>query len=217
MSSLRMASDNSKALLDLRQGGRNFALSPLPAIEIQHAWFKVARSRAWATLAIMPVNNAVNGLVVAQGMGQMAGQEPGSRVLVVDASIRRCAPAGRRTSPLDATADLDDLGSILSEGMHGRFDFMDFSLLPADEAERALALAPQLLDYASGADNRYSTVIMSLDSPLTQTRSIPAARTADAVILVIGMHNTSFAEATEVIEMVGRDKVIGSIIVHEAR
>ena len=207
-----MPTNDSKALLELRHGTRDFALAPLPAIEIQHAWFKVARARAWNTLAIVPVNDTVSGLTLAQGMGQMAGQEPGARVLVVDASIRNCQPGGRRTSPLDAPAELDDLGSILSEGL-GRFDFMDFSLLPADDAERALALGPQLLDYASGEGSRYSTVIMALDSPLSQTRSIPAARAADAIILCMGLEDTTFGECNEVIEMVGRESIIGSIIV----
>jgi hypothetical protein len=208
-----MPPNDSKALLELRHGTRDFALAPLPAIEIQHAWFKVAGARAWNTLAIVPINDAVSGLPLAQGMGQMAGQWPGARVLVVDASIRGCQPGGRRGSPLDAPAELDDLGSILSEGLHGRFDFMDFSLLPADDAERALALGPQLLDYASGEGSRYSTVIMALDSPLSQTRSIPAARAADAVILCMGLHDTTFRECNEVIEMVGREHIIGSIIV----
>jgi len=209
---VRDMANDGKALVELRHGTRDFALSPLPAVEIQHAWFRVARSRSWNTLAIVPINASVSGLSLAQGMGQMAGQEAGSRVLVVDASLRSCQPGGRR-SALDAPAELDDLGSILSEGLHGRFDFMDFSLLPADDAERALALGPQLLDYASGEGSRYSTVIMNLDSPLQQTRSIPAARAADAVILCVGLNNTTFSEANEVIEMVGRDHIIGSIIV----
>ena len=203
----------SKALLDLRQETRDFALAPLPPVEVQHAWFKIARERTWSTLAVVPVNNSISGLGVARGMGQMAGQEPGQRVLLVDASIRRCRPPGRR-SPLDQQNSIDDLGTILSEGLQGRFDFMDFSLLPMDEGERALALAPQLLSYASRDDNRYSTVIMNLDSPLKQTRSIPAARAADAVILCVSLNATSFAEANEVVEMIGRERVIGSMIVN---
>lgn len=207
-----MVSD-SKALLDLRQETRDFALSPLPPMAVQHAWFKIARERSWSTLAVVPINDSITGLSVARGMGQMAGQEPGQRVLLVDASIRRCGPAGRR-SPIDAQGGLDDLGNILSEGLQGRFDFMDFSLLPVDEGERALALAPQLLAYASRDDNRYSTVIMNLDSPLTQTRAIPAARAADAVIICVSMNATSFSEANDVVEMIGRDRVIGSMIVN---
>lgn len=206
--------EESKSLLRLRHAANDLATGPLPPVDVQHTWFRVARARAWSSLAIVPIHEKLSGLRLAKGLGQMAGTEPGSRVLVVDASIRACKPQGRSRNPLDTPAGLDDLGSILSENPEGRFDFMDFSMLPAEDATRALQLAPQLLDYVSATDaNRYTTVIVSVDSPLHQTRSIPVARAADAVIICVSLGNTSFRDTREVIEMVGRERVIGSIAV----
>jgi hypothetical protein len=206
--------EESKSLLRLRQAANDAALGPLPPVDVQHTWFRVARSRAWSTLAIVPVHEKLSGLPLAQGLGQMAGTEPGARVLVVEGSLRNCKPATGSKSPLDSPTGLDDLGSILSEDHEGRYDFMDFSMLAKDDAQRALHLAPQLLDYVSATDtNRYTTVIVHVDSPLVQTRAIPVARAADAVIICVSLGSTSFRDAKEVIEIVGRERVIGSIVV----
>lgn len=201
--------EESKSLLRLRRNAGDVALRPLPPLELQHTWFRAARARAWNTLVVVPADGSVELGQVIHGLGQMAGQEPTARVLVVDASIRNCRPRGKRGG--DGPTAVDDLGSILSENVSGNYDFMDFSMLPAEEAERALALAPQLLDYVSSSDNRYTTVIVSLDSLLVQTRAIPVARAADACIICASLGTTTFRAMHEIVEIVGKERVIGSI------
>ena len=55
--------------------------------------------------------------------------------------------------------------------------------------------------------------ILSLDSPLANNAAIPIARATDAVILVVTLGDTRFADAARTLDLVGRERFIGAVTV----
>lgn len=60
-------------------------------------------------------------------------------------------------------------------------------------------------------------VIIALRSIFENPTAIPIARQADAVALCITMGSTDFKSAEETIAEIGRDRVLGTIVLREAR
>jgi hypothetical protein len=58
-------------------------------------------------------------------------------------------------------------------------------------------------------------VLIALRSTAENPTAVPVARQADAVVLCIGIGETRFKSAERTINEVGRDRVLGSIIVRE--
>ena len=177
--------------------------APLPPLEVQHAWFRAARSRTWTSIALVPVIAGVRVLPIARGMGQMATQEPGSRVLVVNACTAECSSA----------ANGEDVEAAVHTDPEYGYDLMDLGGLPLRKAQQALALLPQLLDRVTNAEDPYSTVLLAMDPVLYHTRSLPAVRAADRTILCVPLGQTTFKEARDVVGLIGRDKVLGCIAI----
>ena len=55
-------------------------------------------------------------------------------------------------------------------------------------------------------------VILALRSANENPTAIPLARTADAVVLCIGLGTTAIKSAEKTIDEIGRDRVLGSIV-----
>jgi hypothetical protein len=56
-------------------------------------------------------------------------------------------------------------------------------------------------------------VVIALRSVLENPTTVPMARSADAVVLCVGLGKTDFKAAEQTIAEIGRDRVIGSIVV----
>lgn len=179
----------------------------LPTLEQEHLWYRMA-SHAWRTLALVPADNDVDLLPLAENLAHVAANQPGTRVLLVNASLQKCRPP--RVHPLPATLPIDGLKEPLNNSL-GQSELLDFSKLHLDDAERALACAPQLLDYLAASGATYSAGIFIVDSPLQQTRGIPLLRSLDAALLCIAMGRTTFTAARRLVDLVGRHRVVGSI------
>jgi hypothetical protein len=60
-------------------------------------------------------------------------------------------------------------------------------------------------------------VVISLRSVFENPTTVPMARSADAVVLCVGLGKTAFKAAEKTLEEVGRDRVIGSIVLRRRR
>jgi hypothetical protein len=191
-----------------RKSSREALPLALPAVELQHLWFRVEAIRARGSLALVPAEEDVSTLAMAQGLAQVARDRPNNLVLLVNASLRACLPArGPIGEPEMVIADL----CAAAETVAPSLDYIDFGQLHAESGERALALAPQLLDYMLAEGKRYTHSIFAVDSVLYQTRGIPLVRALDAAAVCLSLGRTSFASARQLIELLGRDKVVGAI------
>jgi len=195
-------------LVRVESGALALREAPLP---VQHAWYEVARDRKWSTVALVPSEDDVNVLNIAKGFGQMAAQEPGARVLVVNGSIRDCKPRTKGSTP-----GLNDVWASVARGADSMplpYDLVDFSKLDAEQAGRALDYASELLEYMAKQGRIYTTAIFALDPILTQARAIPLARSADKVCLCLSLGKTTLKKARRLTEIVGRERIMGVITV----
>ncbi len=180
----------------------------LPSLDLQHLWFRVAGKRL-TTLALVPVEDDVSTLAIAEGLARVAAEQPKSRVLIVNASLSRCRPP--RLEPVHADVVLDGLRGTFHEQVVPQCDYVDFSSLHLEDAERALTLAPQLIDFLAAEGKSYTTALFAVDSPLSQTRGIPLLRSLEGVVVAISLGRTRFATARQLIDLIGPDRVAGAV------
>lgn len=182
-----------------------------PSAALQYTWYEAARDRAWSTLAIIPAEPTVRAVELARGFGVMAMEKPGDRVLIVDASLRRCrANSGNTARPIaDIWADLAAT-RLEREQSESGLEEVSFAALDLPDAEQALSSLPHFLAHL--AENRpFSTVIFAVDSLLDQPRAIPVTRAVDKVLLCFTLGVTTFKAAKRLVELVGREKLLGSV------
>jgi hypothetical protein len=199
---------------DTRIGPPRMPFAPIakmPPLDVQHIWFEIARSRAeWRTLAVVAASPDLDTMHVAHALSQMAALDPQSRVLLVNAT-----PKSAADSVHGKVEDIfDELGGM-KRFVDGNYDLIDVTELGRNDAEVGLIYTPQLLDYLTAGDRprRYNTVVLALGSLLTSATSIPVARSADRVILTVGLQKTSFSDARRTIEIVGRERIVGAVSV----
>lgn len=199
---------------DTRIGPPRLPFAPIakmPPLDVQHIWFEVARSRGeWSTLAVVAASPELDTMHVAHALSQMAALDPNSRVLLVNATPKKAADGV--TGKVEDI--FDDLGGM-KRFVDGNYDLIDVTELGQNDAEVGLIYTPQLLDYLTNGDRRrrYTTVVLALGSLLTSATSIPVARSADKVILTVGLERTSFQDARRTIEIVGRERIVGAVSV----
>ena len=190
-----------------RQAEQSLAMV-VPSLELEHLWFRLTARNQPASLVLVPAETGVSTLTMTQSLAALAAEQPASRVLVVNASLRDCLPP---RGPGGADVGLDDFRAYTVEGVRPNCDFIDLSGLHVDDGEHALALAPQLLDAMLAEGKHYTTALFSVDSLLFQTRAIPLVRSLDAAVLCFSLGRTTFAAARQLVELAGRDKVLGAV------
>ncbi|MEZ4270055.1 MAG: hypothetical protein R3C68_01015 [Myxococcota bacterium] len=196
-------SDNFKSLAFIDTLNPRAVAAPLPDLEIQHTWFRAVKLAKWTTVALVPADEDVSVLPIARGLGQMATQEPGARVLVVNARTLECKQ----------TSDKDSSDAAVQTDPEYGYDMMDFSTLALRKAQQALALLPELLERVTGSSDPYSTVIIAVDPVLGHTRALPAVKAADCTVLCLPLGRTTFVQARHLVELIGREKILGSIAI----
>ncbi len=200
--------NQAQSLLKSRREDTSDAITTVPSLGLQHVWFKIAGAKTGQSLALVPVEPEVSTLAAARSMALVAAQQPHSRVLVVNASLAGCQAALSQES---AVIVRPDFNVAFGEGLAANCDYVDFAQLCFDEGERALTFAPRLLDDLATEGKRYNVAIFAVDSPLVQTRAIPLVRSLDAVAICVALGRTTFAAARELVDIVGRERVIGAV------
>lgn len=197
---------HARSLVTQRRGEMALSLAA-PPLDLQHLWFRLNMRRI-RTLAFVPVEEKTSTLAIAQGIAQVAAGEPLSRVLVVNASVRACRPGA---APEPGELPAEGLPPTSIEAVSPNCDFVDFGKLDKRDAERALRHAPQLLDYLAADGNTYSTAVFAVDSVLYDTRGVPLVRNLDGCVLCVSLGKTSFEAARQMMALVGREKMMGSV------
>ncbi len=92
-------------------------------------------------------------------------------------------------------------------GIHRRSPLVVFDALGL-ELRQVTGLVEELARETAAAER----TLVALDSPLANLSGVPVARAADRVLLVVELGRASFAGARKVLELVGAEKVIGSVV-----
>jgi hypothetical protein len=178
----------------------------LPPIELQHVWFDLARDDTWRSLAIVPTDQSTPSLPVAHAFARMAALNPDTHVLVVNASPRG---EDERTD----RAFAGTVASAVKQFPQVNYDILDATALGMNDAEVAHLYVPQLLDYIDAGSGRYNKVLIALGSLIEHARSIPIARAVDTVLLNVGVGQSLLPEVSRTVEIVGKERVVGSLVV----
>lgn len=208
---------------------RGAAAPGSPSLDVQHIWYELVRDRSWKTLALVPSEEAEATVSLAREFGQIASQEPASRVLVINASIQGLAKPGYsiqqpRGHDPDETIALPETHAIVVKQpqqmvqSHGLpYDYVDFSLYREDDPEQVLDMGPRMLERLTSGERQYTTIIIVTDSLVSQARAIPMCRAADRIVLCLTLNKTSLQQARHLIKIVGRENIVGSIALEPGR
>lgn len=112
-------------------------------------------------------------------------------------------PVAPGSSGLEVANALSEIG-----GIHRRAPLVVFESLKLE-----LKQVASMLQELSAEAQEEGRALVALDSPLSNLSGVPIARAADRVLLVIDLGKTDLASAREVMDLVGRDKVIGAVVI----
>lgn len=185
------------------------AKGPLPSVELQHAWFELARMRTWRLLTLVPVEEGHHTIGIAHDLACMASLDPNERVLVVNA----VAQEGRGTGPRDRNGMRADVEALTVRMANGRYTYLDLGSAGYDEAQIALVEVPRLAEQVRLKTGPYTMLIMAQCELLTHPTAVPVARAMDAAIICARLGSSSFRYAKKAIELIGKERVIGSLAV----
>ncbi len=186
--------------------------APLPQLDMQHTWFRVVRERTWVSLALVPTDESVAVDVIARDMAKMAAQEPDARVLVINAQTLHCSTAEPNNAPPPEDTGAAIRATVRRDPDYG-YDYLDLETLTKRTATQALALLPKLLGYVAAARRDYSTVLISVDPILQNTRAIPAVVSADRTLVCVSLGHATFHKVRKITHIVGNEKCLGSLAV----
>lgn len=178
-----------------------------PPLALQHVWFELSRDESWRSMAIVPTDPETSSMAVVRGFAEMAALNPHARVLVVDATL-----GGGQS---DDGALLDNLASSIKREDGSRYDTLNTSGLGMNDAELAHIYVPQLLEYIASGSGRYNRVLLGLGFLLNQATAIPIARAVERVVLCVGEGHSKIPDIRRTVDIVGKERVVGSIVAKE--
>jgi hypothetical protein len=159
----------------------------LPSRDLQELWF-ATRRRDWRTLAVVPAApGSTSALAIAKALGEVGGFIRMSPVRVIDAE----------------GLDLDRIAGLVMD-------------LTANAGSSAWSMNAPGSAPSQGWESaaRKDATIVALDPVVTNPLVLPVALAADAVVLCVEVGKTALAAARHTVELIGRERIIGSVLIH---
>lgn len=177
----------------------------LPPLALQHVWYEMKQQREWRSVALVPVTDDIKTLAVAHGLGLMAVREPHDVIWVVNASSGVYDPI----RPADENAPSQNNDAF-------PYKYVDLAELGINQ-EKQLVTAQYMLYKLAKEKHAKMSFIFSVDAIVNKTHPIPLCRTVDAVILCIALGKSSSKNVRRTVEIIGRDRILGSIILRPGK
>lgn len=179
--------------------------------QLQHAWYELTRARQFTSLALVPIEEGAQSLVLAQELAALAARDPRQRVLVLNATgTAAMRPAAQKDAPLLEGREMFNRDNVVPVA-GGRFGLLDFARLNVEESVLGLVEVPRYIDAVRDGNSPYTLIIVATNSPLSRPACISAARACDVSVLLPTLGKSSFADGRRVIEFVGEEQVAGSL------
>ena len=160
--------------------------SKLPPKELQELWFST-RKRSWSTLAVIATNESSWGVRIAEGLRDVAEL------------------TGRRARTLRGNdLSLGDIASLV----------INMQVSPADRQASSVWTSSSARPSGPG-DLGDEILLVALPSVASNPLVLPAALAAEAVLLVVELGHTELESARHTVELVGRDRLIGCVLVRD--
>jgi hypothetical protein len=158
----------------------------LPPRDLQELWF-ATRRHDWRSLAVVSTVPGVSTFPIVQQLGEVADVVHAGAVRV------RCAEA----------VELADITWLVME-MSGR----GAAPVPGPAATRIPRTAVPPVD-GPGTEQ---LLIVATDSVVSAPMALPVVLAADAVVLCIQLGVTSLEVARHSIDLIGRERIVGSVV-----
>lgn len=179
--------------------------------QLQHAWYELTRARSFTSLAIVPVEEGAQTLVLAQELAALAARDPRQRVLVINATgTPAMRAAASKELPLMPGREMFDGNGIVPVAQ-GRFGLLDCARQNMDEASVGMVEVPRYVDDVRNKTGPFTLILVAANSPVARPASISCARAADVVLLCVTLGKTSMADGRRVIELCGEENMVGSL------
>ena len=159
----------------------------LPSRDLQELWF-ATRRRDWRTLVVVPGSpGCTSTLAIAKALGEVGGFIRMSPVRVINAE----------------GMDLSKIATLVTD-MTGT-------------ANSAVWTMNSPANPGGGweSQGRNEATIVALDSVVVNPLVLPVALAADAVLLCVEVGKTALAAAKHTVELIGRERIIGSVVIHD--
>lgn len=159
----------------------------LPSRDLQELWF-ATRRRNWRTLVVVPAApGTTSALPIAQALGEVGGFIRMSPVHVINAE----------------GLDLSRIAALVMDMTDGAGSSVWTMNSPGSNP-------------SAGWDPvaRSDATIVVLDPVVVNPLVLPVALAADAVLLCVEVGKTELAAARHTVELIGRERIIGSVVIH---
>lgn len=179
----------------------------MSSTELQHAWFELTRARPWRSVALVPIEEGGQALVLAHQLAALAAQDPRQRVLVINATgVVDNTPKG---PPAAAGGPFADTGVTPMAG--GRYGLLDCAKLGFDDSAIGMVEVPKHSDALRQDKSPFTLMLVATPSLLLRPQAVSTARSVDTVVLCVGLGRTDFASARRTVELVGEENIAGSL------
>lgn len=160
----------------------------LPSRELQELWF-ATRRRDWKSLVVVPAGQGLSALPIAQALGEVGGAIRLSPVQVVNAE----------------GLDLDRIAQLVMD-MSPEFRQPDSVWTSGSVAGGRVSVEPRI--------SAHRVTIIAIDAVAENPLVLPVALAADAVLLCVVRGQTNLREARHTVELIGRDRMIGAVLLN---
>jgi len=158
-----------------------------PSLDTRHLWFELSRRSQWSHLVIVPADDDVAVLPLAFELAAMAklSQKDGTLLINLTSEVLPDRPAPCEILQAPPGSDTDVLRGFV----------------------------PQVMARLKKADAEGTRVLVATDCPVTQTAAVPLIRVMDTAVLAVALGNTRIEQARRTVEIIERDRLLGSVIV----
>jgi hypothetical protein len=191
---------------------------------LQHTWFELTRTRVWHSLALVPTDDRTSTFDLALEMAQMASLDPRNRVLVVNASGTAGdslgAPSVKLGAPPPAAAGGPGVGGTgggVMAAAHGKYWVLDCAAQQMNEAQVGMVEIPKQADLMRAGTSPYTMMIVAASALLSRPPMVTTARSVDAVALCVSLGVSGFADARKTLDLIGADRVLGTVAIRQGR
>jgi len=179
------------ALFSSKRDGKGSAPSlGLPSKDVQELWF-ATRRREWKSLCIMPASPGPSVLGIARALAEVGQITRRIKIRIVNAE------------GMDLAAIADLVTTMMDESLAP----LQSTTAWTSSSVRSSELAP--ITHGSPA-------IIAIESVITNPLVLPVALAADAVLLAVTQEQSDLRSARHSIELIGRDRLIGAVMVRDA-
>ncbi len=173
---------------------RTAAKRGLPSRELQELWF-ATRRREWNSLVVVPASPGSSALHIAQALGEVGGAIRMSPVQVVNAEGMDLDRIALLVLDINGEAQPELKGSV--------WTMASASVSPGGWDAPAGRSAPAA-----------RAIIIAIEAVAENPLVLPLALAADAVLLCVELGRTRLADTRHTVELIGRDRIIGTVLLH---